>query len=354
VAQDEALSRLKLGFESPWGHKKEPPQWWLFAYVYKDIMKFTSSSYSRGYLIALTATALWSTTGILISYINRTYALPSLVLAFWRDLFVAFGMIVGLAIFSRARFHLPRIHWGFLALYGLTLAIFNTAWTFSVQYNGAAVATVLAFSSPAITAILSRLVFKEEFSRVKILSIVLTSLGVILVSGAINPEMWKLNPLGIIFGLLTGLFFAVYNLEGTHASNLGIDSWTALLYSFGAAAVFLFFFNLGADLWMGKAPLSDLSWLGASLDGWGWLFFLGVAPTLGGFGLYTLSLRYLPPTVTSLIATAEPGLTVIWAYLLFGEVLTAPQLIGSLILFAGMILLRLGEKPNPNEVTEMP
>jgi drug/metabolite transporter (DMT)-like permease len=47
-------------------------------------------------------------------------------------------------------------------------------------------------------------------------------------------------------------------------------------------------------------------------------------------------------------------MTVIWAYLLFGELLTAPQLVGSLILFAGVILLRLGEKPNPAEITEMP
>ena len=317
-------------------------------------MKSTASSYSRGYAIALTATVLWSSTGILISYINRTYSLPSLVLAFWRDLFVALGMILGLAVFSRARFHLSRRHWGFMTFYGLTLAIFNTAWTFSVQYNGAAVATVLAFSSPAITAILSRLVFREEFSRVKILSIVLTSVGVILVSGAIIPEVWILNPLGIIFGLLTGLFFAVYNLEGTHASNLGIDSWTALLYSFGAAAVFLLFFNFGADVWMGKAPLSDLPWLGNSFDGWAWLVFLGVAPTLGGFGLYTLSLRSLPPTVSSLIATSEPGLTVIWAYFIFGEVLTPMQFFGSLVLFAGVILLRVGERPAANEITEMP
>ncbi len=317
-------------------------------------MKLKSSTYSRGYAIALTATVLWSTTGILISYINRTYSLPSLVLAFWRDLFVALGMILGLTVFSHVRFHLSRRHWGFMALYGLTLAVFNAAWTFSVQYNGAAVATVLAFSSPAITAILSRIVFREEFSRVKILSIVLTSVGVTLVSGAVNPEMWKLNPLGIVFGLLTGLFFAVYNLEGKHASDLGIDSWTALLYSFGAAAVFLFFFNLGADVLTARPPLGDLMWLGCSFDGWAWLAFLGVAPTLGGFGLYTLSLRYLPPTVSSLIATSEPGLTVIWAYFIFGEVLTPMQFFGSLVLFAGVILLRVGERPAPNEITEMP
>ena len=95
-------------------------------------------------------------------------------------------------------------------------------------------------------------------------------------------------------------------------------------------------------------------WLGHSFDGWAWLAFLGVAPTLGGFGLYTLSLRYLPPTVSSLIATSEPGLTVIWAYFIFGEVLTPMQFFGSLVLFAGVILLRVGERPVANEITEMP
>ena len=68
-------------------------------------MKQTSQS-SRGFIIALAGTILWSTTGPLISYLSKTYSLPSLVLAFWRDLFVTFGMAVGLLLFSRARFHL--------------------------------------------------------------------------------------------------------------------------------------------------------------------------------------------------------------------------------------------------------
>ena len=122
-------------------------------------------------LVALIATFVWSTTGPLISYLSKTYALPSLVLAFWRDLFVSLGMAAGLLVFSRARFQLDRSHWKFMVFYGFTLALFNSMWTFSVQYNGAAVATVLAFSSPAMTAILSKLIFKERFNQVKILSI---------------------------------------------------------------------------------------------------------------------------------------------------------------------------------------
>ena len=280
-------------------------------------MKQTSQS-SRGFMIALVATVIWSTTGIFISYLSKTYSLPSLVLAFWRDLFVSFGMVVGLLIFSRARFQLDRRHWDFMVLYGLTLSIFNSMWTFSVQYNGAAVATVMAFSSPAMTAILSKIVFKEQFSRIKIL--------------------------GIIFGLISGLMFAIYNLEGKHASDTHIDSWTALLYSFAFATVFLLFFNLGNDLFItGKAPFADMLWLGSSLPGWGLLFFLGVAPTLGGFGLYTLSIRYLSPTTSNLIATLEPAFTAIWAYFLLNEILTGTQLIGGMLVLIGVILLRFFE-----------
>jgi len=304
-----------------------------------------ASTFSRGYLIALVATVLWSTTGVLISYLSKTYALPSLVLAFWRDLFVSFGMLVGLTLFSRVRFQLNRSHRGFMILYGLTLAVFNSMWTFSVQYNGAAVATVLAFSSPAMTAILSRLIFKEQFNSVKIISIGLSLIGTTLVSGAYDSTKWQLNPAGIIFGLLTGLLFAVYNLEGKAASDKQIDSWTALLYSFSAAAIFLFLFNLGFNTINGQMPLANLLWLGDSISGWSILFILGVAPTLGGFGLYTLSIRYLSPTVANLIATLEPALTAIWAYIFLHEILAGAQLIGSLLLFTGVILLRVGERP---------
>ncbi len=304
----------------------------------------TSPNLSRGYPIALAATVLWSFTGLIISYLSKTYALPSLVLAFWRDLFLSAGMIAGLLLFSRGRFRLERRHWGFMALYGFTLAVFNSIWTFSVQYNGAAVATVLAFSSPAITAAISRLVYREKFGRIKILSILLSLSGIVFVSGAYDPASWNLNPLGITFGMISGFAFAVYNIEGKHASNVHIDSWTALLYSFASATIFLVLFNFAHDRFIaGRPPFADMFWLGDAVSGWGLLFFLGIAPTLGGFGLYTLSLRYLSPTTANLIATLEPAFTAIWAYFLLNEILTGPQLAGGALVFAGVILLRFAE-----------
>jgi drug/metabolite transporter (DMT)-like permease len=85
-------------------------------------------------------------------------------------------------------------------------------------------------------------------------------------------------------------------------------------------------------------------WLGDSTSGWGILFFLGVAPTLGGFGLYTLSMRYLSPTISNLIATLEPIFTAVWSYLFLREIMTGIQLWGSLLLLLGVTLLRIGDR----------
>jgi drug/metabolite transporter (DMT)-like permease len=94
----------------------------------------------------------------------------------------------------------------------------------------------------------------------------------------------------------------------------------------------------------GGGLFANMFWLGNSIRGWGILFFLGVAPTLGGFGLYTLSLRYLSPTTSNLIATLEPAFTAVWAYFLLNEILTGAQLIGGLLVLTGVVLLRFSKQ----------
>jgi hypothetical protein len=61
----------------------------------------TSSKLLREYIIALTVNVLWSSTGIIFSYLSKTYSLPSLVLACGRDLFVSFGLFMEMAFVKR-------------------------------------------------------------------------------------------------------------------------------------------------------------------------------------------------------------------------------------------------------------
>ena len=306
-------------------------------------MTTASRSISRGYVIGLAATVSLSFTGILISHLSRAYQLPSLVLAFWRDCVVVLGLAAAFSVLSPGRFRLDRKLRGFFILYGLSLALFNSMWTFSVEFNGAAVATVLAFSSPAMTAILAHYLLREEINSIKLASIVLSIAGTVLVSGAADPAAWKVNAAGIAFGLLTGFFFACYNMLGKTSANRSIDPWTTMLYGFSCAVVFLFLFNLAMNTFSGQTLFANFMWLGNSVSGWAILFLLGIGPTIGGFGLYLVSLGYLPATVANLIGALEPVFTAAWAWLLFAEQLTPVQLVGSLIVLASVVLIRLGE-----------
>jgi DME family drug/metabolite transporter len=303
------------------------------------------SRLTQGYLICLAGTVLWSSTAVFIRFLTETYHIPSLVLAFWRDLFLTSALAITFLFFSRKRLLVPRGQLRFLFIYGFVLSIFNSLWTVSVAFNGAAVSTVLAYSSAAYTAVLSWRLFGEKLDLAKGLAVLCGLTGLVLVSGAYNPAVWRLNPIGMISGVLSGVGFAAYSLMGKEASHRSIDPWTVLMYAFGFAALFLLGYNIVSG-WIPGArttfgAVEHLLWLGPALIGWVVLLVLAIGPTVGGYGLYTVSLNYLPASVANLIATLEPVFTSLQANVFLKEVFTPMQIVGSGLILVGVALLRL-------------
>ena len=64
---------------------------------------------TRGYSIALVSAAILSTTAILIRHLTQTYQLPALILAFWRDLFVVFSLLLALGVLRPDLLKVKRI-----------------------------------------------------------------------------------------------------------------------------------------------------------------------------------------------------------------------------------------------------
>lgn len=308
------------------------------------MVRGSSSHLTKGYLICLVGTILWSSTAVFIRYLTQTYQMPALVLAFWRDLFLTLALALTFTLFSRRRFRVERRHLGFLFLYGVVLSLFNSLWTISVALNGAAVSTVLAYSSAGFTAIIGWRLFGERLGWVKISAVTFSLVGCVFVSGAYDLEAWQFNLLGVITGLLSGIAFAAYSLMGKAAAQRAIGAWTTLLYAFGFAAMLLFVYNLMSG-WLPEGVASlNLFWLGDSLVGWLVLMALALGPTAGGYGLYTVSLTYLPASVANVIATLEPAMTAVLAFLFLGELFTPPQWIGSILIILGVVILRYGER----------
>jgi drug/metabolite transporter (DMT)-like permease len=300
---------------------------------------------ARGYAVALAAAAVLSTTAIFIRYLTQTYAIPALVLAFWRDLFVCLVLLPLLGLLRPRLVGVERRHLPYLASYGLVLAGFNGLWTLSVALNGAAAATVLVYSSCAFTAVLGWWLLREQLGWGKLLAVAVSLGGCALVARAFEPAAWRANVTGIACGVLSGLAYAAYSLMGRSASHRGLDPWTTVLYTFGFAAAFL----LAANLLPGVTPLgaatrpADLLWLGGSARGWGALFVLAAGPTLAGFGLYNVSLTLLPSSVANLVVSLEPPFTALLAFALFGERLDGAQLLGAALILAAVVVLRISE-----------
>jgi drug/metabolite transporter (DMT)-like permease len=132
---------------------------------------------------------------------------------------------------------------------------------------------------------------------------------------------------------------------GRSASQRGLNPWTTLLYTFTFAACCLLVLNVSLGRFLPGAAVRpvDLLWLGRAGQGWFVLFLLAAGPTVAGFGLYNVSLSYLPSSVANLVLTLEPTFTAAIAYVVLGERLNGIQVAGSLLILGSVLFLRVFE-----------
>ena len=245
---------------------------------------------ATGYASAVMSALVLATTGILIRYLTEVHGIEPIVLAFWRNIFLVTLLFLALECFFPILVEIEQSDLIPLAGFGLVLAIFNFLWTTSVSVNGAGVATFLVYSSVAFTALLGRIVLGEELGLLKVLSIISAVIGCLLVTGG-NVAGGKIPEInGVLLGLGSGFCFALYTLLGKTHRNLGYNSWTIMLYSFGFAALFLLIGKVGLEVVSGTVHTLPTSFFSLSLSGWIVLGILAIGPTLIGFWLYTFSL----------------------------------------------------------------
>lgn len=285
----------------------------------------------RGYVIVLAGTVILAFTSIVIRILLTRYGMNPLTLAFWRVAIVTTFLFAALLSINSRHLRIAGRDLALFLAYGLIgVALHQLVWITSVQYNGAAVATVLVYTSPAIVAVFAWRFFREAMGWTKVLALVLTVLGCVLVARAYDLQQFQLNPLGLLAGLGSAFTFASYSLFGRLATRR-YSAWTAIFYAFFFGTLFLLPVSLFTH---------EFVPLGLPPDGWGTLVFLALVPTLGGFGAFTVGLSHLPASVASMLSALEPVTTAIVAYFLFGEVLEPLQLLGAALILWAVVMLR--------------
>ncbi len=299
----------------------------------------------RGYLILVVSTAAFSVNGILLKV--ALFHFDSMLIPFWRVLLVALVLGVALAVRQPRALVVHTRHIPVFAMFGIVgIGMQQVLWTLSVQWNGVAIATVLASVAPAVVALLAWRFLRESFGYEKLFALLLSSAGVALVSRVYEIGTLDFSGLGILVGVGTGIAWASYSVVGRFAA-LRYSPWTVTFYAFSFASLFLLLFRIFSAFAVNPPPAGSnastialqLLFPGIGLQWWLLLVIMALGPTLGGFALYTYGLSCVPASVASLIGTLEPVLSIVLAFLVFGEMLNPVQVIGATLILASMLLL---------------
>jgi drug/metabolite transporter (DMT)-like permease len=267
------------------------------------------------------------------------YATPGLTLALWRDLLIALVCGGGLLAFRPSLLHIGRRAVGHLALTGMvSIGIYHALWLWSVTLNGAAIAVVLIYTYPAFVTLGAWALFREPIKKVHLAALALALAGCALVVRAYDPAILRISWLGAMVGLLTALTHTVYVLVGQRNAP-SISPWVTLAYTMTFGSLTLLALALAADQ---LAPMTrSYIWAIETPAAWAILAIIAIGPTLGGYALFTLSLRHIPGKVAGLISVIEAPVATLIAVTLLGERLEALQIAGMGMILVAVVLPRL-------------
>jgi len=254
---------------------------------------------SMGYLYMLLAASSWALIGP-VSRLAQAAGLSPVEIAFWRAL-IGGGLFAAHALVLRQA--LPRGRdLGGVVLFGLSgVSLFYLSYQLAVAYGGAALASVLLYTAPAWVVIGSLVFLRQPVGRIQLFLVAVTLLGVLLLSWP--QQGFKTSLAGIVWGLASGLAYALYYIYGK--LQFIRYSPTALF------AVALPVGAIGLLPWVSFAPKSANAWCS--------LLVLSLVSTYLAYWFYSLGLRRLEATRASLVATLEPVLASLLAFVWWGE-----------------------------------
>jgi len=249
--------------------------------------------------------------------------------AFWRVALAAGPLWLWMRLSPRAE-DAGRLPWKPLLIAGLCFAGDLGAWHVSILYTSVANSTLEANFAPIFVTLAAWLLFRQRVSRLFLIALAVTLGGATLLIGP-NFALGGRALLGDALGVLTAVFYAGYMLAIKAASErTGTASIMAV--STGIAALALLPYALAtADVFMPQSAS-------------GWLVLIGLAfiPHIAGQSLIVYGFARLPASFSSVSLLLQPVLATVYAWALLGEAVGPVQMLGGLVVLAGIYLAKRG------------
>lgn len=255
-----------------------------------------------------------------ISIFVRSVSVSSGELALYRAVLAALLVFVFLIISGqRLSFRGLKKEIPLLLLSGMAMGINWILLFEAYKHTTVSVATLSYYFAPVIVTVLSPLLFKERLTPKQILCFVMSTVGLVMITG-IGTGGGN-DPVGILFGLGAATFYAavillnkfIKNVEGIHRTFLQFLSAIVILLPY--------------VLLTGGFTL-------ASLDGIGWvnLLVVGILHTGVTYCMYFSSLKELSGQKAAILSYIDPLVAVLISVTLLGESMTPWQIVGGVLI----------------------
>ncbi len=279
---------------------------------------------ATGAMLVAGACLCWSSGGLFV----RALDLDGVVIVFWRSLFMALAVAIGLVVVHRRRAPavIARVGWPGL-LSGLLLSGAFVGYILALSHTRVATAMILMSASPLVAAVLARLVLKERFGRAMAVAIGVAMAGIAVMFGH-----------GIAAGSVLGNAAALFVAVTFGANIVVLRRWrsidmvpAALLGGLISAAMTL--------PWAAAVPVTggDLVVLAAL----GWVQ-LGL-----GLVLFVCGSRRLSAAELGLLCLLETLLAPLWVWIGIGETPGTPAVLGGSLVLAAVVGRALAEEASP-------
>lgn len=196
------------------------------------------------------------------------------------------------------------------------------------KYIDAGIACTILFIYPVMVAVIMAVFFKEKITTATVISIFLTSSGIILLYKG-KPGV-PLNIHGIYVVLLSALLYALYivgvkNIKAIKHVNRAKMSFYVMLFGLLVYIVNLKFCT--------QLQILDKPFL------WICTIALAIFPTIISLETITASIKLVGSTTTAILGALEPLTAIFFGVVIFHEALTTRIVAGIFLILAGVILI---------------
>jgi drug/metabolite transporter (DMT)-like permease len=288
------------------------------------------SSQTKGALFALLATLLWSVNMVIASGIKGH--IPPVGLAFWRWT-IACIVLAPFALKSAIEnWKIIKKNIRYLMLTAvLGITIFNTLIYFAGKTTSAVNLSLIAISIPLFIVVLSRIIFKEKVSNMKIVGIATIIIGVLVLitKGSLGALLHINFTIGDLLMLVACFFFAYYTIL-VRQKPKELTPKVFLFSVFVLGVIFLFPFYLWEHLFYKKVIFDTKTILTTG--------YVGIFASLVSYYLWNEAIRLIGTSKTAVIYYLIPVFSGILAYFFLGQAIVITQIISMGIIITGLLI----------------